>query len=216
MWLAGDALSRGQAARRARERVVVTPYGVSEAFLGPAVAEPGRRAGFLLFAGTLEARKGLDVLESALELLERAGERPEVVLAGASGWGTEESVDRLLARPGVQLEPGPSDASLSDLYRQALALVHPSRMEGFGLPVAEAMAAGCPVVASDLDCVREFAGNAPLYSPPGDAEALADRSTGLRGSRPARHGERGVKAARPLRWEHTAELSACAIESVLG
>ena len=200
------------------QRVVVTPYGVSEPFLGPAVVEPGRRAGFLLFAGTLEARKGLDVLESALELLERAGERPEVVLAGATGWGTEASVDRLLARPGVQLEPGPSDARLGVLYRQALALVHPSRMEGFGLPVAEAMAAGCPVVASDLACVREFAGNAPLYSPPGDAEALAESlhrllaDPGLRRDMAAR----GFKAARPLRWEHTAELSACAIESVLG
>ena len=199
-------------------RVFVTPYGVAAPFLGPPVTEPERRAGFLLFAGTLEARKGLDVLEAALTRLGRTGDRPELVLAGAKGWATDESLDRLLAGPEVRFEPGPSDTRLSELYREALALVHPSRMEGFGLPVAEAMAAGCPVVGSDLACVREFAGNAPLYSTPGDAEGLASSIARVRADPKLRQtmSERGVAAARPLRWQRTAELSARAIETTLG
>jgi alpha-1,3-rhamnosyl/mannosyltransferase len=91
-------------------------------------------------------------------------------------------------------------------------------MEGFGLPVAEGMAAGCPVVASDLACVREFALDAPLYSPPGDAPALAASLARVLGDPDLRGGmaERGVRASEDLRWERTAELSARAIESALG
>ena len=219
--LCGSEETRDRIARHLHvspDRIVVTPYGVSRPFLSPPVVEPARRGSYLLFAGTLEARKGLDVLETALDLLAREGRRPELVLAGAAGWGSEASVDRLLRRPGVRFEPGPSDERLATLYRGALALVHPSRMEGFGLPVAEAMAAGCPVVASDLACVREFALDAPLYSPPGDAPALAASLAQVLGDADLRSGmaERGVKASEPLRWERTAELSARAIESALG
>jgi glycosyltransferase involved in cell wall biosynthesis len=195
-------------------RMVVTPYGVAEPFFREPVCDPERRERFLLFVGVWEARKGLETLLAALRALDG---RAELVLAGRPGWGTERVLAELRREPGVRFEQSPSDERLADLYRRALALVHPSRMEGFGLPVAEAMASGCPVVASELDCVREFAGEVPLYAPPGDAAALAralERLLDDPALRAARSRE-GVRAARPLRWDEVGERTARAIEEAL-
>jgi glycosyltransferase involved in cell wall biosynthesis len=196
-------------------RLTVTPYGVAEPFFSEPECDPDRRDGFLLFVGVLEARKGLETLLAALRAL--AG-RVELVLAGRPGWGTERVLAELRREPGVRLEESPSDERLAELYRRALALVYPSRMEGFGLPVAEAMASGCPVVASDLECIREFAGDVPLYAPVGDAPALAAALESLLDdpSQRGERGRRGVEAARGLRWEEVGERTARAIEEALG
>jgi glycosyltransferase involved in cell wall biosynthesis len=197
------------------ERVVVTPYGVAEPFFREPVRNPDERGPFLLFVGVLEARKGLDVL---LEALRRMDPPVEVVLAGRPGWGTESVRAELARQAGVRFEESPSDERLAELYRRASALVYPSRMEGFGLPVAEAMASGCPVVASDLDCIREFAGDVPLYAPPGDAAALAAAIEQLRGDAAMRAAKSraGVEQAQGLRWERVGERTAEAIEEALG
>jgi glycosyltransferase involved in cell wall biosynthesis len=140
------------------------------------------------------------------------------VLAGRPGWGTERVLAELRSEPGVRLEESPTDERLAELYRQALALVYPSRMEGFGLPVAEAMASGCPVVASDLDCIREFADDVPLYAPPGDPGAFAAALDSLLDdpSERAARGRRGVELASGLRWDDVGERTARAIEEALG
>jgi alpha-1,3-rhamnosyl/mannosyltransferase len=140
------------------------------------------------------------------------------VLAGRPGWGTEGVLAELRREPGVRLEESPSDTRLAELYRQALALVYPSRMEGFGLPVAEAMASGCPVVASDLACIREFAGDVPLYAPPGNAEGLADAVAALLDDpvERAARSRRGVALASGLRWERVGEQTSRSIEEALG
>lgn len=196
-------------------RVTVTPYGVAELFFRQPVCDPRQRDRFLLFVGVLEARKGLETLLAALRAL---GSGVELVLAGRPGWGTERVLSELRREPGVRLEESPSDERLADLYRRALALVYPSYMEGFGLPVAEAMASGCPVVASDLGCIREFAGDAPLYAPPGDAGALAaalDAMLGDAAMRAARS-RQGVRVAGGLRWDEVGARTARAIEEALG
>src|SRR5437588_6946800 len=166
--LCGSAYTRDLLVQRlgvSAERVAVTPYGVAQAFR---VATDVAREDFVLFAGVLEARKGIDVLHEAVR---RAGLR--LVLAGRPGWGIDQELAAVRGDPAVELVVGPSDARLADLYARALVLAYPSRMEGFGLPVAEAMAAGCPVVCSDLPAIREWAADAPLYVAPGDPGSLA-------------------------------------------
>jgi glycosyltransferase involved in cell wall biosynthesis len=136
---------------------------------GPSVLglEPGS---YLLFVGTVEPRKGIDVLLAAHAAVRRQG-HPDLrlVVAGPPGWGETPALDGA----GV-VAPGRVDEhTLDALYRGALALVVPSRSEGFGLPALEAMARGCPVVASDAGALPEVVGDAGLLVPPGDADALA-------------------------------------------
>ncbi len=199
------------------DRVDVIPYGVAETFF----ADPARALDrgdelpdrpYLLFVGTWEARKGLLVLLEAMRQVNAHGRRVRIVLAGQRGWGTEQVLDAMSREPDVELRERPDDEELARLYRNALALVYPSEMEGFGLPVAEAMACGCPVIATDLPSIREFAGACPLYIEPGDSARLAAHVESLLQS-PSDRPERAQQARRivdPLRWsalgERTAEL----------
>jgi glycosyltransferase involved in cell wall biosynthesis len=129
--------------------------------------EPGS---YVLFVGTVEPRKGIDVLLAAHAALRRQG-HPDLrlVVAGPPGWGETPRLDG----PGV-VAPGRIDeATLDALYRGAAALALPSRSEGFGLPALEAMARGCPVVASDAGALPEVIGDAGLLVAPGDSDALS-------------------------------------------
>jgi len=125
---------------------------------------------YALFVGTLEPRKNLETLLAAWRTLRRhRRDVPTLVLCGRSGW-KDETLRRALdegAREGWILQPGyVSNRELAALYRGATLLAFPSHYEGFGLPVLEALAAGAPVVASDLPVLREVAGDAALYAPP--------------------------------------------------
>jgi glycosyltransferase involved in cell wall biosynthesis len=157
---------------RATSRLHALGGGVARALLAepaPAVVErvaarlPER---YLFSLATLEPRKGLDVLVAALDRLGPAA--PPLVVAGQPGWGGVE-----LDRPGVQVLGRIPDDELGVVLRRAAALVMPSRAEGFGLPVAEAMAVGTPVIASDVPALAEVAGDAAVLVPPGDPLALA-------------------------------------------
>jgi len=125
---------------------------------------------YVLFVGTVEPRKGVDVLLAAHAAL-RGGGRPDLrlVIAGPPGWGVTPALDG----PGVVAPGRIDDVTLDALYRGAAALAVPSRSEGFGLPALEAMARGCPVVASNAGALPEVVGDAGLLVPAGDAEALA-------------------------------------------
>ena len=198
-------------------RVAVTRYGVAERFFSVRRAQP-RGPGFLLFVGTLEPRKGLDVLHRALREVNAAGAEMRLVAAGNPGWGTGSLVAELEADPLVEIVEGASDEQLARLYGEALALAYPSRMEGFGLPVAEAIAAGCPVIASNLGCIQEFAGEAPRYVRPGEAEDLTTALFELRaGPEEFRQRADSARAAvEGLRWPVVAEETAVEIERALG
>ena len=146
-----------------RSKVTVTPNGVD-----PAFAPGGAHAGYVLFVGAIQARKNpLAALEAA-----RAVGLPLVVA------GPEKDADlaRELREGGADLRGYVSKDELAELYRGAAALVLPSRFEGFGLPVLEAMASGTPVVAAAEPALREVADGAAVYAEDGDFGAAARRA----------------------------------------
>ncbi len=196
-------------------RVSVVPYGVSDAFQPAAIAGDAGAGGFVLAVGTFEPRKGLDTLHAAMRRLNASRAEPvQLVVAGRPGWGAEATVAALRADPNVTVVEGPSDDELAELYRGAGLLAFPSRAEGFGLPVAEAMACGCPVVSSDLPSVREFAGDAPIYVAVGDDSALAEAVASMLDDAETRrrHVARGVELASGLRWKRVGETIAGLVE----
>lgn len=178
--------------------VVAVPHGVDEAW-SRARADPdtartlGLPEEYLLFVGTLEPRKDLRTLLAAHHLVPSA---PPLVLVGPPGWG--EQVDtRGCVTPGFL-----ADDALRAVVAGARALVLPSRDEGFGLPVLEALAAGTPVLASDLPVLREVGGPHVTYAAPGDPEAFAD---GLREVLDAPHDAAAGRAhAATHSWERSA------------
>lgn len=150
--------------------VVVTPLGADPQW---ATATPpddalrrslGLPSAYLLFVGTLEPRKDLRTLLAAHRLLPDA---PPLVLVGPPGWGEQVDVAGCIT-PGYL-----ADDRLRAVVAGASALVLPSLDEGFGMPVAEALAAGTPVVASDLPVLHEVGGAVTTYARAGDPEAFA-------------------------------------------
>jgi glycosyltransferase involved in cell wall biosynthesis len=196
------------------QRVVLAPWGIDEVFR-TAVAEA--EGGYLLFVGRWEARKGLDVLLPALQEATARSPGLRLILAGGPGRPAGEEVTALRSEPNVETVLDPGDKELARLYAGATALVHPSLMEGFGFPVAEAMASGCPVIASDLPELRELAGEAAVYVPPRDAPALADAMIAVAEDPDERDrmAARGSELAARLTWEACGEATAQALEAAL-
>jgi alpha-1,3-rhamnosyl/mannosyltransferase len=142
------------------------------------VARLGASEPYLLAVAGLEPRKNLGRLLDAWHLLpDGLRERPLLVMVTATGWLESGLRRRLtaLARAGEVVELGGLPGSqLAAVYRRARALVFPSRAEGFGLPVAEAMACGVPVVTSNCSSMPEVAGGAAVLVDPEDTADIAD------------------------------------------
>jgi glycosyltransferase involved in cell wall biosynthesis len=196
------------------ERIVIVRPGVPDWITtlpvrvdGPSPA-PGE---YILFVGTLEARKNVaGLLEAYARLVARVPDAPRLVLAGGP---TPESAT-WLARAAEGPAAGRVDArgyihpgDRAGLYARAAMLVLPSYMEGFGLPVLEAMALGIPVIVSTEGALPEVAGAAGLHVPPDDAGGLAEAmfrvlyEPGLA----AAMRQRGAEQARQFSWEHSAQ-----------
>jgi phosphatidylinositol alpha-mannosyltransferase len=213
---AGIAVSR--AAKRFsraiyRGRTAVVPNGVDlsrfafERLAGaeaPPAVSPQRPLRVLFVGRFGEPRKGLSSLLDAVALLRGQGRPVEVDVAGD---GAPDRFLRRADRLGVRFVGRVSDARLAELYRRADVFCAPSLGgESFGMVLAEAMAAGCPVVASDLPGYAEAARGAALLVPPGDPGPLAVGlwRAGLDPELRARLVERGRARAAALCWTRVA------------
>ncbi|MGO8703709.1 MAG: glycosyltransferase family 4 protein [Candidatus Brocadiia bacterium] len=166
---------------------------------------------FLLYAGRLEPRKNIPGLVRAYARVrsESPGAAPLLVLAGAKGWSYEpifREVERLGLANEVRHLQAPDDATQAALMNAALALVYPSFYEGFGLPPLEAMACGCPVIASNNSSLPEVVADAAIQVDPRDEPALAQamRAVVTRPELRASLRERGLRRAKLFSWDRVA------------
>jgi glycosyltransferase involved in cell wall biosynthesis len=182
-------------------------------------ADYSKNEPFVLWVGTLLRRKNPQAAIDALALLNREMHLP-LVMVGASYRGIEDA--RLTVPHGAADAIRFADrvatfAELARMYRAATCLVFPSFYEGFGLPLLEAMALGCPVVASDIAALREVGADAVLYCDPNDSADLAAKvrmiatDAALRDSLRAR----GLARARDFSWEKCARQTLAVFERVL-
>jgi glycosyltransferase involved in cell wall biosynthesis len=194
-------------------RIDVIPLGVSDVFREKPASQL-ERGRYLLFVGDVEARKGLDTVTRAL------GRLPEEMRSYLELKVVGDGVREGPAAAGVRMSRTGwvDDRALADLYRNALALVYASEYEGYGLPIIEAMACGTPVIAAATATSREAGGEAAIYFPQGDAQALASAIERL--SRCSREelialASAGRSHTSGRTWERTARLTLRAIEGCL-
>ncbi|MEZ4369324.1 MAG: glycosyltransferase family 1 protein [Polyangiaceae bacterium] len=179
---------------------------------------------YVLYVGAGDWRKNFDGMLSAVIEARRLAPELELVLAWAAELdeATQRRIAERLAEAGapgaVQLLGFVSDAELGSLMRGAAAELFVSRAEGFGYPVVEAMAAGCPVITSDLSSMVEVAADAAITVDPEDHGAiahaivtLADSSTERR-----RYSAAGVARARHFSVERMARGTLDVYESLIG
>lgn len=189
------------------ERITTIHSGVAEEYFN---ALPTRRAKpYVLYVGAIEPRKNLATLLDAW-----GGLRPDLrnafdlVTAGPMGWADRALRDRIRAET-TYLGYVP-ESELPGLTAGAAAFVYPSLYEGFGFPVAQAMAAGVPVVTSNVSSLPEIAGEGALLIDPRSESELAAALTRLLESETLRAelGKQGRARAQNYRWER------CAAESL--
>ncbi len=169
---------------------------------------------FLLYVGTLQPRKNLIRLLQTFERLvvDPAFSDVQLVLGGKPGWLSQPILEQAALMqhrwPGRLLLPGYlSDQDLPALLSDATAFVFPSLYEGFGMPVLEALACGCPVVCSNSSSLPEVAGDAALYHHPLDTLALEDQIRRLLTQPELAHELRrkGFEQAAHFSWERCVE-----------
>jgi glycosyltransferase involved in cell wall biosynthesis len=188
-------------------RIAVIYPGVPEAYFAARAAAASKP--YALFIGMIEPRKNVDAL---LDAWEGFGMRHEfdLVIAGPGGWGAEQTLARLASKPaGVRYLGYVSEAELPGLTAGAAAFVYPSLYEGFGFPVAQAMAAGVPVITSNTSCLPEIAGDGALLVDPRSPAGIRAALESLLPSQELRKklGEAGRARAQQYRWEISARKS---------
>ena len=214
------------------DRVFVTPFAASPRVFFPDASTTRQEevrvryrippGPYLLCLGTLEPRKNLAHLTRVFSALVDRGELAGValVLVGPTGWKTEAFLASIAERPAlahrVHLTGFVADEDLAPLYAGARCFVYPSRYEGFGFPVLEAMQCGTPVITSNVSSLPEVGGDAVEYVDPEDPEGLAaallrmttdDQLNAVRR-------QAGLERARTFSWERTAEATVAAYREI--
>lgn len=210
-----------------RERITPIHHGVDQTVASDeAVARVREAFGladrpYVLWVGTLEPRKDVSVLVDAFARVMDGDAFPHrLVLVGPGGWlRGHDAAARRAASLGDRVRfTGPVDRThLRALYRGADVFVLPSRHEGFGLPVLEAMAQGTPVLASDIAPLREIGGEPARYVPVGDIGEWADALATILSddTARARRGDAGRAWAAQFTWERSAAQHLAVYGSVL-
>ena len=181
----------------------------------------GLPAEFLLFAGGLEPRKNLPALLEAFEPVRGRRKDCGLVLAGRAGEDrprVEAQIASLNLRGAVRILGYLPERELRALYQTAAGFVYPSTCEGFGLPLLEAMAGGCPVAASSAGAIPEVSGDAALLFSPDDINGMAAALLRLLEDKTLRQSliDRGRERVREFSWARTARETLAFYRDVLG
>ena len=167
---------------------------------------------YFLFVGAFTARKNVSTLVSGFDAFKKRTGLPHQLILVGDFLHAEPALDKALKamqhRSSVVFPGRAKSADLNELYGAATAFCYPSLFEGFGIPLVEAMAAGCPVVSSHASCLPEIASDAALFCDPLDVNAwdqslslVAQESTAARNERI----QAGIDRASSFSWESTAE-----------
>jgi glycosyltransferase involved in cell wall biosynthesis len=202
------------------DRVRAIHLGVDPAWFdvaGPPPPGLGLPERYLLFVGTLEPRKDVATLLAAFRQLRRADpQTPPLVLAGPAGWGP--ALDTAGLTPADVVQVGYLDTpGLRAVVANAAALCFPSLYEGFGLPPLEALAAGTPVIASDIPPLREVLNlvtASVTLVPVRDIDALSQAIIRILAAPP--DATPGRAHARRFTWDKTAASTAQAYRNAVG
>jgi glycosyltransferase involved in cell wall biosynthesis len=207
-----------------QDRIVVAPLAVppdlatalKSASKKDLPSEVGPR--YLLAVMGDDPNKNLDGLLETYGYLQRTGDSPDLVIVGRVRADLAEVASkRHVAVNHLHALEGVAPAVLAALYRFALAVVVPSRHEGFGLPLLEAMHAGTPCICTDIPSLREVARGAALHVPVGDWSALADAAASVLASAnvSSRLVALGLERAKAFSWERTAAQTCLAYSLAL-
>jgi len=185
-------------------RIAVIYPGVPEAYFN-AQPTPAPKP-YVLFVGMIEPRKNVDALLDAWQDF-RLRDEFDLVIAGPAGWAAEKTLARLASEPpGVRYLGYVAEEELPGLTAGAAAFVYPSLYEGFGIPVAQSMAAGVPVITSNTSCLPEIVGEAALLVDPRSPTEIRAALEKLLTSAALRQrlGEAARERAQQYRWENSA------------
>jgi glycosyltransferase involved in cell wall biosynthesis len=210
------------------EKITVTLLAAEQIFHDPISPETKRAVAekyalpkdYVLAVGTLEPRKNLRTLLEAYALL-KPDQRQPLVVVGGQGWSFDETkalIGELKLADEVIFTGYVPDEDLPALYAGATVFVFPTHYEGFGIPVAEAMAVGVPVICSNTSSVPEVAGPAGRMFDPNSSAELADTLKEVLGSRTLQDEMATASQAqgRKFSWQETARQTHAVYQRVLG
>ncbi|MBI4141752.1 glycosyltransferase family 4 protein, partial [Candidatus Woesearchaeota archaeon] len=173
---------------------------------------------FILFVGTIEPRKNLTRLVEAFLHVKKKGLK--LVIVGEKGWKNEDfykMIEELDLKENVLFTGYVPDKDLVQFYRAAEMFVYPSIYEGFGIPVIEAMACGCPVITSNISSLKEIANGAAVLVNPSHTKEIAKAiETVLKNKALQAHlAHIGQLRAQKFTWEKTAKKTLDVYRSVI-
>ena len=179
------------------------------------------REPYILYVGNLKPHKNISILLKAFAVLHKRKAIPHhLLIVGDDRYGKRSLVEESL-RLGISsfthFVPHVSSQLLTNVYAAAEVLVMPSRVEGFGLPVLEAMASGTPVICSCAASLPEVAGEAALYFQPASSEELSSQIERVVTSESLQHvlRDKGLQRAKPLTWRSTVQKHVDVYEQML-
>ncbi|MFM8564512.1 MAG: glycosyltransferase family 4 protein [Bacteroidota bacterium] len=204
------------------DRIVVTPNAPQQDFKPLANVDEARRrwAGghpYFVFVGAFTPRKNVATLIRAfLSFKMRHPERPEQLVLVGNPLHRDAELEQLsrTAGPSVHWVGRAEGSDLNALYSGAVAFCFPSKFEGFGIPLIEAMASGCPVLSSTASCMPEIAGDAARYALPDDADAWTELLYRAATEDPHEWVQRGLAQAARYDWDRSAATARSALETL--